>query len=135
MRCVDRHRQLRPTASREALYEDETLAAVREALGERIRGWLTGLAAGDPERLAAFLAVHHLGVKSLARHDDEMLRMMLPWLPFETTDGQLSLEEFAQRHPVVHFTRDRRGVPAGRRRSPPRRASASSTAATPTTAS
>ncbi|MFF5499712.1 HSP90 family protein [Streptomyces aquilus] len=105
VRCVLDTDSLRPTASREALYEDETLAAVREALGERIRSWLTGLAAGDPERLAAFLSVHHLGVKSLARHDAEMLRTMLPWLPFETTDGQLSLEEFARRHPVVHFTR------------------------------
>ncbi|MGX1133412.1 molecular chaperone HtpG [Streptomyces glaucescens] len=105
VRCVLDTDSLRPTASREALYEDETLAAVREALGERIRSWLTGLAAGDPQRLTAFLAVHHLGVKSLARHDREMLRTMLPWLPFETTDGQLSLEEFARRHPVVHFTR------------------------------
>ncbi|MFI5797138.1 HSP90 family protein [Streptomyces sp. NPDC051677] len=105
VRCVLDTDSLRPTASRESLYEDETLAAVREALGERIRSWLTGLAAGDPERLAAFLEVHHLGVKSLARHDREMLRTMLPWLPFETTDGRLSLEEFAQRHPVVHFTR------------------------------
>ncbi|WP_432027322.1 HSP90 family protein [Streptomyces sp. 1222.5] len=105
VRCVLDTDSLRPTASRESLYEDETLAAVRDALGERIRSWLTGLAAGDPERLAAFLAVHHLGVKSLARHDADMLRTMLPWLPFETTDGQLSLEEFAQRHPVVHFTR------------------------------
>ncbi|MEW2498804.1 HSP90 family protein [Streptomyces nodosus] len=105
VRCVLDTDSLRPTASRESLYEDETLAAVREALGERIRSWLTGLAAGDPERLAAFLSVHHLGVKSLARHDKDMLRTMLPWLPFETTDGRLSLEEFAQRHPVVHFTR------------------------------
>ncbi|WP_320774152.1 HSP90 family protein [Streptomyces sp. CRN 30] len=105
VRCVLDTDSLRPTASRESLYEDETLAAVREALGERVRSWLTGLAAGDPERLAAFLSVHHLGVKSLARHDAEMLRTMLPWLPFETTDGRLSLEEFAQRHPVVHFTR------------------------------
>ncbi|MFF0159672.1 HSP90 family protein [Streptomyces sp. NPDC005263] len=105
VRCVLDTDSLRPTASRESLYEDETLAAVREALGERIRSWLTGLAAGDPQRLADFLAVHHLGVKSLARHDSEMLRTMLPWLPFETTDGQLSLEEFARRHPVVHFTR------------------------------
>ncbi|WP_328768388.1 HSP90 family protein [Streptomyces sp. NBC_00286] len=105
VRCVIDTDSLRPTASRESLYEDETLAAVREALGERIRSWLTGLAAGDPERLAAFLSVHHLGVKSLARHDKEMLRTMLPWLPFETSDGRLSLEEFASRHPVVHFTR------------------------------
>ncbi|WP_028798031.1 HSP90 family protein [Streptomyces purpureus] len=105
VRCVLDTDCLRPTASREALYADETLAAVREALGERIREWLTGLAAGDPERLAQFLAVHHLGVKSLARHDPQMLRTMLPWLPFETTDGRLSLEEFARRHPVIHYTR------------------------------
>ncbi|QNS03890.1 HSP90 family protein [Streptomyces xanthii] len=105
VRCVIDTDSLRPTASRESLYDDETLAAVREALGERIREWLTSLAAGSPERLSAFLSVHHLGVKSLARHDKEMLRTMLPWLPFETTDGHLSLEEFAQRHPVVHFTR------------------------------
>ncbi|MET9733939.1 HSP90 family protein [Streptomyces sp. NPDC006458] len=105
VRCVLDTDSLRPTASREAVYEDETLAAVREALGARIRGWLADLAAGDPERLSAFLGVHHLGVRALARHDGEMLRTMLPWLPFETTEGQMSLEEFAQRHPVVHFTR------------------------------
>ncbi|MEU2431246.1 HSP90 family protein [Streptomyces sp. NPDC007861] len=105
VRCVLDTDSLRPTASRESLYADEALAGVRDALGGRIRDWLTGLAAGDPERLARFLSVHHLGVKSLARHDGDMLRTMLPWLPFETTDGRLSLEEFAQRHPVVHFTR------------------------------
>ena len=105
VRCVLDTDGLHPTASREGLYEDETLAAVREALGERIRGWLSELAAGSPELLGRFLSVHHLGVKSLARHAPEMLRAMLPWLPFETTDGRVSLEEFARRHPVVHYTR------------------------------
>ncbi|THA59303.1 HSP90 family protein [Streptomyces sp. A1136] len=96
---------LRPTASRENLYDDETLAAVREALGSRVRAWLAELAAGEPERLAAFLGVHHLGVKSLARHDAELLGLMLPWLPFETSDGSMSLEEFAAAHSEIHFTR------------------------------
>lgn len=96
---------LRPTASRENLYDDETLAAVREALGARIRTWLAELAASEPERLAAFLSVHHLGVKSLARHDPELLGLMLPWLPFETSDGSMSLEEFAAAHTDIHFTR------------------------------
>jgi molecular chaperone HtpG len=105
VRCVLDTDTLRPTASREHLYADETLAAVRDALGERVRDWMAGLAAGDPERLTRFLAVHHLGVKTLARHDPELLRVMLPWLPFETTDGQRTLEEFARRHATVHFTR------------------------------
>ncbi|MGW3328118.1 HSP90 family protein [Streptomyces virginiae] len=96
---------LRPTASRENLYDDETLAAVRDALGARVRGWLAELAASDPERLAAFLQVHHLGVKSMARHDSELLGLMLPWLPFETSDGSMSLQEFAAAHTDIHFTR------------------------------
>ena len=96
---------LRPTASRENLYDDETLAAVREALGARVRGWLAELAASEPERLAAFLSVHHLGVKSLARHDAELLGLMLPWLPFETSDGSMSLQEFSSVHNEIHFTR------------------------------
>jgi molecular chaperone HtpG len=95
---------LRPTASREALYEDETLAAVRDALGVRIRDWLTGLAAQEPQRLAAFLSVHALGVKALARHDHELLRIMLPYLQFESTDGLVTLAEFARRHPSLHVT-------------------------------
>ncbi|MER8045409.1 HSP90 family protein, partial [Streptomyces sp. NPDC094032] len=105
VRCVLDTDTLRPTASRESLYEDETLDAVREALGRSVRDWLAELAASEPERLRRLLAVHHLGVRSLARHDDGILAAMLPWLPFETSDGQLSLDAFARRHPVVHFTR------------------------------
>ena len=74
VRCVVDTSKLRPTASREALYEDDLLSAVRDGLGEQIRSWLLDLSVNDPDRLAAFLRVHHLGVKALAVHDDEMLR-------------------------------------------------------------
>lgn len=105
VRCVVDTTSLRPTASREALYEDGTLAAVRDALGLRIRDWLTGLAASDPALLHRFIDTHHLAVKALARYDDELLRVVLPWLPFETTDGNVTLEEFARNHPTVLVTR------------------------------
>ncbi|SEG14472.1 molecular chaperone HtpG [Actinacidiphila yanglinensis] len=104
VRCVVDADSLRPTASREALYEDETLAAIRDTLGARIRDWLTGISASDPALLHQFIAVHHLAVKALARYDDELLRLLLPWLPFETTDGQVTLDEFARAHPVVLVT-------------------------------
>ena len=103
-RCVIDTDSLRPTASREALYEDDRLAAVRDALGARLRDWLAGLAATDPARLNRVLAVHYLAVKALARYDDELFALMLPWLPFETTAGRLPLTEFAERHRVVHLT-------------------------------
>jgi molecular chaperone HtpG len=105
VRCVVDTDTLRPTASREGLYQDETLSAVREALGRCIRDWLTSLAAEDPTRLASFLAVHALGVKALARHDGELLRIMLPFLEFETSDGRVPLTEFARNHPTIHLAR------------------------------
>ncbi|MBO0822638.1 MAG: HSP90 family protein [Actinobacteria bacterium] len=105
VRCVVDAEGLRPTASREALYEDETLAGVRDALGGQLRDWLTGLAASQPGLLSQFLSAHHLAVKALARHDDQLLQMLLPWLPFETTDGNTTLEEFSRVHPTVLVTR------------------------------
>ncbi|WP_420036849.1 HSP90 family protein [Streptomyces sp. cg28] len=104
VRCVVDAESLRPTASREALYEDDTLAAVRDALAERLRAWIARAAAGDPDLLARFLQAHHLAVKSLAVHDDEILRMLLPWLPFETTAGHATLDEFARTHRTVLVT-------------------------------
>ncbi|MER5825449.1 HSP90 family protein [Streptomyces mirabilis] len=104
VRCVVDAESLRPTASRESLYEDDTLAAVRDALAERLRAWIARAAASDPDLLARFLQAHHLAVKSLAVHDDEILRMLLPWLPFETTDGHSTLDEFARTHRTVLVT-------------------------------
>lgn len=104
-RCVVDTDTLRPTASRESLYEDDALAAVRETLGTQIRDWLTELAANEPDRLQRFLDVHRLGVKALAPHDEELFRIMLPWLTFETTDGVVNLLEFTRDHQTVHLAR------------------------------
>ncbi|MEV5821289.1 HSP90 family protein [Micromonospora haikouensis] len=101
--CVVDAGELRPTASREALYEDALLTATREALGDQVRGWLVRLARHDPRRLGEFLQVHHLGVKALAVHDDEMLRLVDQWWPMETNVGTLTLAEFRQRHGLVRY--------------------------------
>ncbi|MER7460489.1 HSP90 family protein [Micromonospora sp. NPDC126480] len=101
--CVVDASELRPTASREALYEDALLAGVREALGDQIRGWLVRLAKHHPRRLAEFLQVHHLGVKALALHDDEMLRLVDEWWPMETNVGSVTLADFRQRHGLIRY--------------------------------
>jgi molecular chaperone HtpG len=102
-RCVIDATELRPTASREALYEDGLLEEVREALGDQLRGWLVRLATTDRERLSAFLDVHHLGVKALALHDDEMLRLVDQYWPMETNVGRMPLVEFRERHGTVRY--------------------------------
>ncbi len=102
-RCVVDSTELRPTASREALYDDGLLADTREAIADQLRGWLVRLASTDPRRLAEFLSIHHLGVKALALHDDEMLRLVEQWVPLETNLGHLTLAEFRERHGVLRY--------------------------------
>jgi molecular chaperone HtpG len=103
-RCVIDTSELRPTASREALYEDSLLDATREALGDQLRGWLMRLAGRNPRRLGEFLDVHHLGVKALALHDDEMLRLVERWWPMETNAGRMTLADFRAQHGLVRYS-------------------------------
>ena len=102
-RCVVDAGELRPTASREALYTDGLLDTTRQALGDQLRGWLVGLARTDQARLHKFLGVHHLGVKALALHDDDMLRLVDQWWPMETNVGRMTLADFRARHGEVRY--------------------------------
>jgi molecular chaperone HtpG len=102
-RCAVDAGELRPTASREALYEDTLLESTRQALGDQLRGWLVRLAQRDPDRLGEFLGIHHLGVKALALHDDDMLRLVEQWWPMETNAGRMTLAEFRLRHGLVRY--------------------------------
>jgi molecular chaperone HtpG len=102
-RCVVDSTELRPTASREALYDDGLLNDTRDAIADQLRGWLVRLAATDPHRLGQFLGIHHLGVKALALHDDEMLRLVEQWYPMETNMGQITLADFRSRHGVLRY--------------------------------
>jgi len=103
-RCVVDSGELRPTASREALYSDNLLDTTREAIGDALRGWLVDLGRTDPVRLNQFLGVHHLGVKALALHDDEMLRLVDQWWPMETNVGRMTLADFRARYGRVGYT-------------------------------
>jgi molecular chaperone HtpG len=103
VRCVIDTTELSPTASREALYENSLLEEARESLGIQLRGWLIRLAETDPRRLAEFLDIHHLGVKALALHDDEMLRLVDGWWPMRTNHGPMTLSEFRSRYGVVRY--------------------------------
>lgn len=95
--------QLRLTASREGLYEDDLLEQVRVELGEQLRRWMLRSAEVNPAVFEKFLALHALGVKAIAAMDDDLLRAVLPWLKFETTAGAMTLPEVVARFGVVRY--------------------------------
>ncbi len=103
VRAVIDTSELRPTASREALFDDGNLEATRDALGAQLRGWLVRLGNTDPAKLDRFLGIHQLGVKALALHDDEMLRLVHRWLRFETNHGRMTTAELQERSGEIRY--------------------------------
>lgn len=103
VRCVINADALRPTASRETFYDDELLEQTRDELGAALRNWLMRLATEDPERLRRLVQVHGLSIKALALHEDEMLRLFAPFLPFETTFGAMTLADYLREQRVVRY--------------------------------
>ncbi len=103
VQCVVNANALRPTASRESFYEDETLEETRESLGACLRRWLADLAKRDPKRLQQFMALHHLAVKALALEDDDAFRLFADWLPFDTSTGPMTLGEIRRAGGPVRY--------------------------------
>ncbi len=103
VKCVVNANDLRPTASRESFYEDETLAATRAALGGQLRQHLIDLSENSPGVLRALSQLHHLSFKALAVDDEEFCRIFMKWLPFETNMGPTTLTEYIERHKVVRY--------------------------------
>ncbi|HJT77298.1 MAG TPA: HSP90 family protein [Gemmataceae bacterium] len=106
VKCVVNANDLRPMASREAFYEDEALAATREALGQCLRDYLVRLARQDPRRLQRLVGLHFLSIKALAVQDDEFYRLFIDWLPFETSMGDMTLAEYRRNNPVLRYVPD-----------------------------
>jgi molecular chaperone HtpG len=96
---------LAPTASRESLVDDAALEHVREQLGAAIRRWVLELGLREPHRLAQFVAIHEVGLKSLVRHDEELARFITRWLTLETTHGTMRVGDLVERYPHVRYAR------------------------------
>ncbi|WP_311244597.1 HSP90 family protein [Microbacterium sp. WCS2018Hpa-23] len=94
---------LAPTASRESLVDDAALERVREQFGAGIRRWVLELGLREPHRLAQFVAIHEVGLKSLVRHDEELARFITRWLTLETTHGTMRIGDLVEQYPHVRF--------------------------------
>jgi molecular chaperone HtpG len=108
VRCVVNASDLKPTAAREAFYEDDRLADARDALGDCLRRYLIQLARDDRRLLNRIIELHFLPIKALAVEDDEFFRLFVDWLPFETSLGTMTLGEYFRERTTLRFvpTRD-----------------------------
>src|SRR5204863_10072191 len=70
-----------------------------------IRQALIKMAQDDPDRLRRIVDVHYLGLKALAVHDDEFLRLFADWLPVETSMGRATLGQLRRDRPSILLSR------------------------------
>ena len=93
---------LSPTASREQLHDDELLMTVRDALGSQIKAWVTSTLSTPTPLARSVLETHHLALRALAVTDTEMLELVAEVLPFETSDGPMTLADAAEDGEIVY---------------------------------
>ncbi len=104
VKCIINANDLRPTASREDFYEDEKLQTVQEELGNCLRNYLVTLAKTDTLRFRKIVAIHYLSIKTLALQDDELYKLFIKYLPFETSFGEYTIEEIFQHKKNILYT-------------------------------
>lgn len=90
LRCFLNTRGLRPTASREDFYEDTALDEARKEFAGAVQSYLGALSREDPDRLRQLVDVHSQAIKAMAVWDDELFRIFVDYLSFETSEGRLT---------------------------------------------
>lgn len=85
---------LTPTASREQLISNEGLLDTTEGIGRAITAWVQHQAETNPHAIAELVAVHHLSLRQMATHYNELGAVLIPMLPVETSAGHMSIGEY-----------------------------------------
>ncbi len=90
LRCFINTYALRPTASRESFYENDELEAARTEFAEAVKQHFAELVEDFPNVLQQVVAVHYDALKSMAVWDNEMFRLFIDYLSFETSEGEMT---------------------------------------------
>ncbi|EAE6372942.1 TPA_asm: HSP90 family protein [Listeria monocytogenes] len=100
-KCVIWTDELQLVASREAFYKNERLTSVASELGVALK---KGIETLPEEALMKLLATHYLGFKALASEDAPFLKLIYPYLPVRTLNGEEKLGDIIAKNDVIYYT-------------------------------
>ncbi|MBV1516566.1 HSP90 family protein [Listeria monocytogenes] len=100
-KCVIWTDELQPVASREAFYKNERLTSVASELGVALK---KGIETLPEEALMKLLATHYLGFKALESEDAPFLKLIYPYLPVRTLNGEEKLGDIIAKNDVIYYT-------------------------------
>ncbi len=106
IRCLVNADGLLSTASRESLVSNDQLKDARKEIGVAIKDYLRGLVQNDRAMFNRILDVHHFHIKAIASEDNELLRLFMDYLPFETNKGLRSFGSIRSASNVICYTKN-----------------------------
>ena len=106
IRCLVNADGLLSTASRESLVSNDLLKDARKEIGMAIKEYLRGLVQNNRAMFNKILDVHHFHIKAIASEDNELLRLFMDYLPFETNKGVRSFGSIRSTDNVICYTRN-----------------------------
>jgi molecular chaperone HtpG len=96
---------LQPTASREAVHQDDAFDMVRQVLADQLSGGLRHLASRRPEVWRRVAYGYSDVIMGWASRDDEFFRMVADSVPLRTSRGRLNLPDYLEASGrVVYYT-------------------------------
>jgi len=84
---------LTPTASREGIYRNNTLTQTRKNFEESVRKYFRRLAKTAPSVLEQIINIHNLAIKAFAVSDDSFFDLVIDFVSFPTSHGQLKVRD------------------------------------------
>lgn len=93
LQCFLNTTGLRPTASREDFYEDEALEQAQREFTLEVSQYLNRLSQQEPELLRKIVHIHFQAFKTIAVWDEDMFRLIFPYLPFQSNKGEITGEK------------------------------------------
>lgn len=106
VRCLLNTDGLQSTASRESLVSNDLLKDARKEIGMALKDYLRGLVQNNRSMFNKLLDVHYFHIKAIASEDNELLRLFMDYLPFETNKGMRSFSSIRSSGSVIYYTRN-----------------------------
>ena len=106
-------RSLQPTAARDNVHRNEAYRALKTALGEAVIESIIRCSQESPDYFSKLCRWHHYHFKGISLLDDRFFDRLIMRLPFETSDGEMTLEEYQMRQrdrnqgpTIIHYFED-----------------------------
>ncbi|MEN9918633.1 MAG: hypothetical protein RL662_1069 [Bacteroidota bacterium] len=104
VKCIINTNDLRPTASRESLMDDDSMKEAKKELSNCFKNYLKVLVLQDVEKLSEIIRIHHFYIKALAIEDRDLLKMFIDYIPFETNKGHMPFLSIKTYNQTIYYT-------------------------------